>query len=121
MFSAIERVIAWVTDYTELNTSLFVPENAAELDSFCVCERTGGVVDYPHDTPEFTVSVWAKDAAKAEAQIMNLAAAIKLDSPVDGENIIALVGLPNVVHLGLDEIGHDIWSMSFSLKVNLID
>lgn len=119
MYSSLEHTIKWVARISELPTQTHVP--AKMPAAFCVVERTSGRLDYPHDNPEYTVSVWAKTEDKAEEHAMNLAAAIKLIPPVDDYHINGVLDAPNVFHYGRDETGYDIWAVSFSLHVNLSD
>lgn len=119
MFSTLEHIIKWVAEVTELPCHTYVQEN--HEPAFCIIERTGGTVDYPHDEPEFTVQIWAETDDEAEAQIMNLATAVKTVPPTDDYHINAVTQAPNVFHFGHDENGMDIWGLSFTMHVNLLD
>lgn len=119
MFSSLEFIIGWIgktLEYVPVFT--YPPEKTPDV--FCTVDRTAGQLDYPHDNPEFTVSIWSKREDKAEELANVLAIAVKIKPPTDDYHINT-VGVPNMYSYSKVDGGYFVWQVSFFLSVNLLD
>ncbi len=124
MFSSLEYTIKWVHSVLGYRTSTHVPRDADGMalvrdKKFCIVERTGGELDYPHDSPSFAVQIWSQSESDAEQDANILAIATKT-VPMNDYHINA-VGIPDVLSYGLMEGGWFVWQVNLDLEVNLLD
>lgn len=126
MFSSIECAINWARQILGVHVGTFVPRDARgvvsaapNIDTFAVVERTGGALDYPHDSPEISVQVWSRSDEKAETMANMLAIACKT-KPIDDDHVNA-IGVPTLFSYGAEAGGWLVWQVNISLEVNLLD
>ena len=117
IFSSMEYIIKYVHKVLNIPASTHVQEKMPP--AFALVDRTGGEVDYPHDNPEYSVSIWAKSEAKCEDYAYQLAIGLKTVPPDDYH--INAVGVPTVFSYGRDESGYYIWQVTVTLAVNIQD
>lgn len=124
MFSSLEYAVNWARSILGYRTSTYVPRDADGMalvrdKKFCIVERTGGELDYPHDMPSFSFQIWSQSEADAEADANILAIATKT-KPMDDYHINAC-GTPSVLSYGLMDGGWFVWQVNLDLNVNLLD
>ncbi|KXB34380.1 hypothetical protein [Atopobium deltae] len=117
IFSSIEYVIGYVQDVLEIPTSTYAQKNTP--NAYALVDRTGGVMDYPHDAPEYSVSIYTKSEAKSEELAHVLAIGLKTRPMKDVH--VNTCAAPNVFSYGRDDAGYFIWQVSFSLVCNIHD
>ena len=117
IFSSMEHVIKWAHITIGLPCSTEVQKNTP--DEFLLVDRTGGEMDYPHDYPEYTISIWTRSSARSEQVAHELAIALKVTPPTD-RNINAIF-TPNVFSYGKQEGDFIVWQVTFSMSVNIKD
>ena len=117
IFSSMEHVIKWAHTTIGLPCSTEVQKNTP--DEFLLVDRTGGEMDYPHDSPEYTISIWTRSSARSEQIAHELAIALKVAPPTD-RNINAVFP-PNVFSYGKQEGDFVVWQVTFSMSVNIKD
>ena len=115
IFSSMEHMIKWVSDTLKVPCSTKVPRDTPDI--FTLLDRTGGTMDYPHDSPEYTVSIWAKSKDACEQLAHELAIALKLTPPADRH--INHVDVPNVFSYGVQDGGYTTWQVTFQMQVNI--
>ena len=81
IFSSMEHVIKWAHTTIGLPCSKEVQKNTQ--DEFLLVDRSGGEMDYPHDSPEYTISIWTMSSARTEHVALDLAIALKVTPPTD--------------------------------------
>lgn len=123
MFSSIECAIKWAHSVLGIDTCTYVPlKDDGSVDastSFCVVERTGGELDYPHDAPEIAFQVWAKTEDRAETLANMLAIATKT-MPIDDMHVNGME-TPTLVTYGREAGGWFVWQVSVVIHVSLRD
>lgn len=125
MFSSLEYAIKWASEVLGYRAVSYVPRNADDTlkpikdKKFCVVNRTGGELNYPHDSPSFAFQLWCRTDAEAEEEANILAIAAKL-KPMKDIHVNA-VGVPDVLSYGYAEDGWFIWQVNIDLEVNLLD
>lgn len=118
MFDPLESFINWVGSTLECDCATYVPDFEELPELFCRIERTGGQIDYPHDAPDFTASIYATTDEAAESAAYTLAIAAKLQPPKDTH--INSVGVPSMYSYGRDESGkYYIWAVTIPLNIDL--
>lgn len=117
IWSSMEYIIKYVHDMLGVPTATHTPKNTPDV--FALVDRTGGDMDYPHDRPEYSVSIWARSEDKCEELAHVLAIGLKTKAPDDGH--INAHGVPAVFSYGQEEGGFFIWQVTFSLVVNIQD
>lgn len=115
IFSSIEYVIKYVHGVLEIPVSTHTQKNTPDM--YALVDRTGGVMDYPHDAPEYSVSIYTKSEAKSEELAHVLAIGLKT-KPMQDPHINKCYP-PNVFSYGRDEAGYFIWQVSFSIVCNI--
>ena len=85
MVSSLELVCKWVRGVLGVRVGTYPPASATTATEgaapFAVVTRTGGEVDYPHESPAFAVQVWAADEAAAETDAYLVAICLLYTSP----------------------------------------
>lgn len=119
MFSSVEHSIEWAEGILGIQVGTYAPDDSDEMDSFCIVERTGGEIDYPHDSPDITFQIWAKTGLGAETQANMLAISAKM-RPMDDPHVNGM-GVPEMMTYGREEGGWFVWQVSIPLNVNLLD
>lgn len=119
MFSSLEHSLSWAHEVLDIRCATYPPADAQGLEAFCVVERTGGPLDYPHDSPDMTFQLWARDEATAEENANVLAIAAK-KRPMGDPHVNAM-GVPEMMSYGRMEGGWFVWQVSVPLNVNLLD
>ena len=115
IFSSMEFMVKWVSETLKVPCSTRVPRDTP--NTFAQIDRTGGTMDYPHDSPEYTVSIWAKSEAECEQLAHELAIALKLTPPTDKH--INQVDVPNVFSYGVQDGGYTTWQVTFQMQINI--
>ena len=123
MFSSVEYAAAWASDVLGVRACTYAPRDARGdvpgSEPFCVVERTGGPLDWSHDSPEIAFQPWSRSEAEAEAMAASLAIAVRT-RPMDDPHVNA-AGVPDVLSYGREEGGWFVWQTSVRLEVNLLD
>ena len=119
MFSSVECSIRWAATILEVPVGTYAPEESEKLTAFAITERTGGSLDYPHDNPDITFQIWAKEEARAE-QLANLLAIAAKTMPIDDSHVNTM-DVPEMMSYGKAEGDWFIWQVSVGLNVNLLD
>lgn len=123
MFSSIEEAVRWAGGVLEVPASTEVQRDSRGVPSakgeFCIVERTGGELDYPHDSPEMTFEMWARSSERAE-QMANVAAIACKTMPPEDPHVNA-VGVPRVYSYGLQDGGWHVWDVAVDWQVTLLD
>ncbi|MCI6275080.1 MAG: hypothetical protein MR611_10510 [Coriobacteriaceae bacterium] len=123
MVSSLEMVCEWVRGVLGVRVGTYPPASATTATGgaqpFAVVTRTGGEVDYPHESPAFAVQVWAADEATAETDAYLVAIACKTMPPSDAH--VNAILTPTVLSYGRMEGGWFVWQANVSLEVNLLD
>lgn len=117
IWSSMEYVIGYTRDILNVDAMTYVPKNTP--NAFALVDRTGGEMDYPHDRPEFSVSIWAKRADVCEELAHKLAIGLKTKPPEDIH--INSHSTPVVFSYGRDESGFFVWQITFGLVTNILD
>lgn len=122
MISSLEIVRDWAAETLGLDAGTYVPADATaaypDAEPFCVVTRTGGTLDYPHDSPKFAVQVWAADESAAETYAAMLAIACRTMPPKDPH--INSVAAPAVLSYGREDGGWFVWETDIDLEINLL-
>lgn len=123
MVSSIELVCKWVGKVLGVRVGTYPPSGSTtatdSASPFAVVTRTGGEVDYPHESPAFAVQVWAPDEATAETCAYLVAIACKTMPPADPH--VNDVLTPTVLSYGRMEGGWFVWQTNVNLEVNLLE
>ncbi|NPD32254.1 hypothetical protein HLV35_03100 [Eggerthellaceae bacterium zg-997] len=124
MFSSIECAVSWAARVLLVRACTYVPRTSegdvtADDAEFCVVERVGGPLAYPHDEPEIAFQVWARREARAEQLACMLAVAART-MPISDAHVNGM-GVPSVCSYGREEGGWFVWQTTVPLKVNLLD
>lgn len=119
MFSSMECSTDWVRHVLGIRTVTYPPPNARELGAFCVVERTGGELAWPHDSPEISFRLWADSELEAE-ELANMLAIATVTMPMDDPHVNAM-GTPEVLSYGREEGGWFVWQVTVPLDVRLTD
>lgn len=119
MFSSMECSIAWARRVLGMWTVTYPPPNGREFGAFCVVERTGGELAWPHDSPEISFQLWADSEDEAE-ELANMLAIATVTMPMDDPHVNAM-GTPEVLSYGREEGGWFVWQVTVSLDVRLTD
>lgn len=113
----MEYVIKYVQNILNVDVVTYVPKDTPDV--FALVDRTGGVLDYPHDRPEFSVSIWARREDVCEELAHKLAIALKTRPPEDEH--INSHSVPSVFSYGREEGGFFVWQVTFGLVTNILD
>lgn len=123
MFSSIEAAVAWAAKVSGVpaSTDVRYDANGAPLEDapFCIVSRTGGELDYPHDSPEITFELWAQTETRAE-ELANIVAIACKTMPPEDEHVNQ-VDVPRMYSYGLQEGGWHVWDVAVTWRVNLQD
>ena len=119
MFSSMECSVAWADRVLGVHAVTYPPPDARELGAFCVVERTGGELAWPHDSPEISFQLWADSESDAE-ELANMLAIATVTMPMDDPHVNAM-GTPEVLSYGREEGGWFVWQVTVSLDVRLTD
>lgn len=123
MVSSLELVCKWVRSVLGVRVGTYPPPTSTtatdQSEPFAVVTRTGGEVDYPHESPAFAVQVWAADEATAETDAYMVAIACKTRPPEDGH--VNAVLTPSLLSYGSMDGGWFVWQANVNLEVNLLD
>ena len=117
MWSSMEMMGEWARDVLDVPVSTYPASGAGP--TFALVSRTGGRVDYPHDSPEISVQVWSKSDSEAEEGAMAIGIAAKTLPPDDPH--VNSVGAPNVYRYGAQDGGWFVWEADVPLETNIID
>lgn len=117
IWSSMEYIIKYVHKTLGIPVATHAPKNTPDV--FALVDRTGGEMDYPHDRPEYSVSIWARSEDKCEELAHVLAIGLKTKPPDDDH--INAHGVPAVFSYGQEEGGFFIWQVTFNLVVNIQD
>lgn len=119
--SSLEILIAWVKDVLDIDAGTYPPHDATTAteaaEPFAVITRTGGAVDYPHDSPQFAVQLWAASEERAEL-LANLLAIACRTMPPDDSHVNSLA-TPTVLSYGRMDGGWFVWQVDIGLEVNM--
>lgn len=119
--SSLEIVTSWVKEVLEIDAGTYPPHDATvateDAEPFAVVTRTGGAVEYPHDSPAFAVQLWAASEDQAELLANLLAIACRTKPPADSH--INAVETPTVLSYGRMEGGWFVWQVDIGLEVNM--
>ena len=96
--------------------STYAHDTSAE--AFCLVERTGGEVSWPHDSPEVAFQVWAKTDLAAEQAAYLLAIGAVTAPPADPH--CNSVGTPTMYSYGREEGGWYVWQATIPFEFNMI-
>lgn len=118
MFSSMEMAVAWAAGVLGYRAATCMPRDYAG-EAICLVDRTGGELDYPHDSPEISFSVWARSEAEAESGANALAIACKTMPPGDWH--VNAVGVPRVFSYGREDGGWFVWQTTVPFQVRLQD
>lgn len=119
MVSVVELSVEWSASVLGVAARTSPPRDSQDEAEFCLVERTGGLLDWPHDSPEVTFQLWARADERAEQLAMMLAIAAKTVPPRDRH--INAVGVPSVSSYGEVDGGFFVWQVSLPLEMNLLD
>lgn len=118
IYDPMEMAVKWAASICECPVSTYVRDDAQDNDVFITVERTGGIVDYPHDSPEITFRVWATSDATAEENAYLLAIAAKTMPPSDA--YVNAVGAPTMYSYGREDDGdYYMWDVSIPFNIRL--
>lgn len=113
-WSSLAAVRAWAEKRLGVPVGTYPP--AEPTGDFGVIQRIGGEVDYPHDSPEFALQIWADSEPDAEEAAIALARMLGTLLDIGRVN---RVGTPSLVSLGRDENGKYVWQLEFEVNCNI--
>ena len=119
MFDPMECMAGWAAGILGVPVRTYPTPDSGDV-LFCVIERTGGDVDYPHDWPEVSLQAWARTDEAAETAAYLLAIAARNENGPNDTHVLD-VGVPSMYSYGREDGGWYIWQVTMKLACNLID